>query len=39
MRAGIHNVRFSTGDLPAGLYFYRFESGNFVKTVKYPLIK
>ncbi len=39
IEAGIHNVRFNTGNLPGGLYFYRFESGNFVKTVKYPLIK
>lgn len=39
MKAGIHNVRLSTGDLTAGLYFYRLKIGNSTKTVKYPIIK
>jgi len=39
MEADIHKVRFSTGNLPAGLYFFRLKSGNSTKTVKYPVIK
>ncbi len=38
--AGSYNVNFSTGtELAAGVYFYRFEAGNFVQTKKMLLLK
>ena len=36
---GTYNVQFRTGNLPSGVYFYRLETYEFVKTKKMLLIK
>ncbi|MBI3006072.1 MAG: T9SS type A sorting domain-containing protein, partial [Ignavibacteriales bacterium] len=43
-KAGLHSVRFSAGNLPSGIYFYRIEAGDatgsqFTKMNKMVLIK
>ena len=37
--AGRHNVTFDASSLSSGLYLYRIEAGNFVKTRKLTLLK
>ncbi len=39
LEAGVHIYDFKANDLPAGLYFYRLEAGNFTQTKKMLLIK
>ena len=37
--AGTHYVEFDGSQLPSGIYFYRLEADNFVKTKKMTLMK
>ena len=37
--AGTHAVRFTAGDLPSGIYFYRLSAGNFHVTKRMILLK
>ncbi|MGA8265599.1 MAG: T9SS type A sorting domain-containing protein, partial [Ignavibacteriaceae bacterium] len=37
--AGAYNVSFNASDLPSGIYFYRFISGNFTQVKKLVLLK
>jgi hypothetical protein len=37
--AGFHEVRFGAANLPSGMYFYRLQTGDFVKTRKLLLLK
>ncbi len=37
--SGTHSVRFNTNNLPAGLYFYRINAGNFSQVKKMVIIK
>lgn len=37
--AGIYQVSFSVKDLPAGLYFYKLEAGNFSDTKKFSIAR
>jgi hypothetical protein len=37
--AGTHSIRFNAADLPAGVYFYRLQAGNWADTKKMLLIK
>lgn len=37
--AGIYQVSFSTGNLPAGLYFYKLEAGNFSDSKSFTISK
>lgn len=37
--AGEYSIEFKASNLPSGIYFYRIEAGNFVKTKKLLLIK
>ncbi len=39
MSAGDHAVRFDGGNLASGMYFYRFEAGDVVKTGRMTLVK
>jgi hypothetical protein len=39
LKPGIYEAPFNAEGLTSGMYFYRFESGNFVKTGKLVLIK
>ncbi|MEE9451021.1 MAG: T9SS type A sorting domain-containing protein [Ignavibacteriaceae bacterium] len=36
---GSYEVEFEATGLPSGVYFYRLQSGNFVKTKKMVLMK
>ncbi|MCB0730525.1 MAG: T9SS type A sorting domain-containing protein, partial [Ignavibacteriae bacterium] len=36
---GTYEVIFDSKDLPSGLYFYRLQSGEFIKTKKMLLLK
>ena len=36
---GIYQVSFSTGNLPAGLYFYKLEAGSFSETKRLTVIR
>ena len=38
-QAGNYKVTFDATNLPAGIYFYRLQSGGFVKTKKMILLK
>ena len=38
-QAGLHEVTFQSGNLGSGIYFYRFQAGNFTSTKKLTLIK
>jgi len=37
--AGSHTVRFDGSDLPSGVYLYRLEVGNFIRTRRMVLMK
>ncbi len=37
--AGNYSVDFNAGDLPSGVYFYRMQTGSFVSTKKFVLLK
>jgi len=37
--AGSYNVQFNATGLPSGVYFYRFQAGDFIETKKISLIK
>ncbi len=37
--AGWHNITFEASDLSTGVYFYRLNAGNYIKTQKMTLIK
>jgi len=37
--AGFHTVVFKADELPSGMYFYRFQAGDFVKTMKLIIMK
>jgi len=37
--AGRYEVRFEAANLPSGMYFYRLESGGFVRSAKMILMK
>ena len=39
MTAGVHEVRFDGARLASGVYFYRLQAGNSVKTMKFTLMK
>ena len=39
MSAGLHEVEFTTKDLPSGIYFYRIETGEFQQVRKMVLLK
>lgn len=39
MSAGDHTVRFNGNNLASGIYFYRFEAGDVVKTGRMTLVK
>lgn len=39
MNAGTYEVKFDASNLSSGVYFYKIESGNFVKTNKMILMK
>ncbi len=38
-KSGSHSVRFANSNLASGVYFYRVESGNNVKTLRMMLLK
>jgi len=38
-KSGNYVVNFDAGDLSSGVYFYRLQSGNFIKTKKMMLLK
>ena len=38
-KAGQHTVHFAGGNLSSGVYFYRVESGDYVKTLRMMLLK
>ncbi|MBP00450.1 MAG: peptidase S8, partial [Candidatus Marinimicrobia bacterium] len=37
--AGTHKVVWNASSMPSGVYFYRLESSNFVRTQKMILMK
>ena len=37
--AGSHSVKFDAGGLPSGVYFYRLQTGSFVRTKKMILLQ
>jgi hypothetical protein len=37
--AGRHSVKFDAGGLSSGVYFYRLQAGNFVRTKKMILVQ
>lgn len=37
--AGLHKLNFNAANLPSGIYFYKLQSGSFVKTNKMILLK
>lgn len=37
--AGIHEVRFASGNLSSGVYYYRLKAGKFFETKKFLLIR
>ena len=37
--AGTYEVEFTAIDLPSGIYFYRLQASNFIKTKKMILLK
>ncbi len=37
--AGFYDIEFDASHLPSGIYFYRFESGGYIKTKKLTLVK
>ena len=37
--AGRYEVKFDAADLPSGVYFYKIQAGNFIKTKKMILMK
>jgi hypothetical protein len=39
MTAGYHEMEWNAGGLASGVYFYRFISGNYAKTLKLMLLK
>jgi hypothetical protein len=39
LKAGVYEVRFDSGDLPSGIYFYRMETEKFTETRKLILLK
>jgi hypothetical protein len=39
LKEGTYEVRFDSGDLPSGVYFYRMEAGRFTETRKLILLK
>jgi hypothetical protein len=39
LEAGVYEVRFDSGDLPSGVYFYRMETDKFTETRKLILMK
>ena len=39
LSAGDHTARFDGGNFASGMYFYRFEAGDFVKTGRMTLVK
>jgi hypothetical protein len=39
LHAGTYEVRFDSGDLPSGIYFYRMQSGRYTETKRMILIK
>ena len=39
MSAGYHEIEWNAGGLASGVYFYRFISGNYAKTLKLMLLK
>lgn len=39
LKAGIYEAPFDAEGLTSGIYYYRFESGNFVKTGKMVMVK
>ncbi|MBN1633093.1 MAG: T9SS type A sorting domain-containing protein [Ignavibacteria bacterium] len=38
LEAGVYEVRFDSGDLPSGIYFYRMQTENFISTKKLILL-
>ena len=36
---GFHSIEFDASELPCGIYFYRLEATDFIKTRKMILIK
>jgi 5-hydroxyisourate hydrolase-like protein (transthyretin family) len=39
LQPGTYELRFDTGDLPSGIYFYQLETENFTETKKLILLK
>jgi hypothetical protein len=39
LQAGTYEVRFDSGNLPSGIYFYRMEAGKFTETKKLIILK
>ncbi len=39
LTAGFHEIEFNASNLSSGIYFYRIESGSFIKTKKMILLK
>lgn len=37
--AGTYTIEFNAKNLPSGMYFYRLETSNFVRTIKMSLVK
>ena len=39
LEAGYHEIEVDANNLPSGVYFYRIQSGDFIRTKKMILLK